>query len=190
MRQPSPRNDLATLPDFPAEIRAPVGTTYGVSGFQLHFGSVEIRTPGDEVDLLVAMNPAALSVNIGRVKRGGTVIVNIDSFVQRDLDLAKLSTNPLDDGTLEGFRVIKVELTKLAREALKDTSMNTKEIDRSKNMFALGLSLWLFSRPMQPAIDWISKKFAKKPEIRDANLMLLKKGYHYGENHGAVRRSL
>lgn len=175
------QNDLATLPDFPAEIRAPVGTTYGVSGFQLHFGSVEIRTPGDEVDLLVAMNPAALSVNIGRVKQGGTVIVNIDSFAQRDLDLAKLTTNPLDDGMLDGFRVIKVELTKLAREALKDTSMNTKEIDRSKNMFALGLSLWLFSRPMQPAIDWISKKFAKKIEIRDANLMLLKKGYHYGE---------
>ncbi len=175
------QNDLATLPDFPAEIRAPVGTTYGVSGFQLQFGSVEIRTPGDEVDLLVAMNPAALSVNIRRVKKGGTVIVNVDSFEKRDLDLARLNSNPLDDGTLDGFQVVKVELTKLTRETLKDTSMNTKEIDRSKNMFALGLSLWLFSRPMQPAIDWISKKFAKKPEIRDANLLLLKKGFHYGE---------
>ena len=175
------QNDLATLPDFPAEIRAPAGTTYGVSGFQLRFGSVEIRTPGDEVDLLVAMNPAALSVNVRRVKKGGTIIVNANSFEQRDLDLAKLKTNPLEDGSLEGFQVIRVELTKLTRETLKETSLNTKEVDRSKNMFALGLSLWLFSRPMQPAIDWISKKFAKKPEIKDANLLLLKKGYHYGE---------
>ena len=175
------QNDLATLPDFPAEIRAPAGTTYGVSGFQLHFGSVEIRTPGDEVDLLVAMNPAALSVNTRRVKKGGTIIVNSNSFEKRDLDLAKLSSNPLEDGSLEGFQVIRVELTKLTRETLKDTSLNTKEIDRSKNMFALGLSLWLFSRPMQPAIDWISQKFAKKPEIKEANLLLLKKGFHYGE---------
>ena len=175
------QNDLATLPDFPAEIRAPVGTTYGVSGFQLQFGSVEIRTPGDEVDLLVAMNPAALSVNIRRVKKGGTVIVNVDSFEQKDLKLARLDSNPLTDGMLDGFQVVKVELTKLTRETLKETSLNTKEIDRSKNMFALGLSLWLFSRPMQPAIDWISKKFAKKPEIKEANLLLLKKGYHYGE---------
>ncbi len=175
------QNDLATLPDFPAEIRAPVGTTYGVSGFQLQFGSVEIRTPGDEVDLLVAMNPAALAVNIHRVKKGGTVIVNVNSFEQRDLDLARLNSNPLLDGTLDGFQVVQVELTRLTRETLKDTSLNTKEIDRSKNMFALGLSLWLFSRPMQPAIDWITKKFAKKPEVKEANLELLKKGYHYGE---------
>ena len=175
------QNDLATLPDFPAEIRAPVGTTYGVSGFQLHFGSIEIRTPGDEVDLLVAMNPAALSVNIRRVKKGATIIVNGDSFTKRDLDLANLTSNPLEDGTVDGFQVINIELTKLTRETLKDTGLNTKEIDRSKNMFALGLALWLFSRPIQPAIDWISKKFAKKETIRDANLLLLKKGYHFGE---------
>ena len=175
------QNDLATLPDFPAEIRAPVGTTYGVSGFQLKFGSTDIKTPGDEVDLLVAMNPAALSVNINRVKKGGTVIVNVDSFEQKDLNLAKLTSNPLEDGTLDGFQTIRIELTRLTRETLKDSGLNTKEIDRSKNMFALGLSLWLFSRPMQPAIDWISKKFAKKPVIRDSNLLLLKKGFHYGE---------
>ena len=175
------QNDLATLPDFPAEIRAPVGTTYGVSGFQLKFGSTDIKTPGDEVDLLVAMNPAALSVNINRVKKGGTVIVNVDSFEQKDLNLAKLKSNPLEDGMLDGFQTIRIELTKLTRETLKDSGLNTKEIDRSKNMFALGLSLWLFSRPMQPAIDWISKKFAKKPVIRDSNLLLLKKGFHYGE---------
>ena len=109
------QNDLATLPDFPAEIRAPAGTTYGVSGFQLKFGSNDIKTPGDEVDLLVAMNPAALTVNINRVKKGGTVIVNTDSFAKRDLDLANLKTNPLEDGTLEGFQVIEVELTKLTQ---------------------------------------------------------------------------
>ena len=175
------QNDLATLPDFPAEIRAPVGTTYGVSGFQLKFGSTDIKTPGDEVDLLVAMNPAALSVNINRVKKGGTVIVNTDSFEQKDLKLAKLTSNPLEDGMLDGFQTIRLELTKLTRETLKDSGLNTKEIDRSKNMFALGLSLWLFSRPMQPAIDWISKKFAKKPVIKESNLLLLKKGFHYGE---------
>ena len=175
------QNDLATLPDFPAEIRAPAGTTYGVSGFQLKFGSTDIKTPGDEVDLLVAMNPAALTVNLNRVKQGGTIIVNTDAFAQRDLDLANLDSNPLEDGSLDGYQVISVELTKLTRETLKDSGLNTKEMDRSKNMFALGLSLWLFSRPVDPAIDWISKKFAKKPVVKDANLLLLKKGFHYGE---------
>ena len=174
-------NDLATLPDFPAEIRAPVGTTYGVSGFQLHFGSVDIRTPGDEVDLLVAMNPAALVVNLDRVRAGGTILVNSNSFEAKDLNLANLNSNPLEDGSLDKFRVIQVELTRLTRETLKDSELNTKQIDRSKNMFALGLALWLYSRPIEPAQNWISNKFAKKPEIRDANLELLKKGYHFGE---------
>jgi len=174
-------NDLATLPDFPAEIRAPVGTTYGVSGFQLHFGSVDIRTPGDEVDLLVAMNPAALKVNVERVRAGGTILVNSNAFERKDLNLANLDTNPLEDGSLDKYRVIQVELTKLTRETLKDSSLNQKEIDRSKNMFALGLALWLYSRPVEPARKWISSKFGKKPVIRDANLELLKKGYHFGE---------
>lgn len=175
------KNDLATFPDFPAEIRAPAGTTYGVSGFQLHFGSVHIRTPGDEVDLLVAMNPAALKVNVHRLRSDGAIIVNSDAFTQRDLDLARYASNPLTDGSLEGYRVIQVQLTKLTREALKDSDLSFKDIDRAKNMFALGLALWLYSRPMQPAIDWLSQKFAKKPAIRDANLHVLKKGYHYGE---------
>ena len=175
------RNDLATLPDFPAEIRAPAGTTYGVSGFQLHFGSVNIRTPGDRVDLLVAMNPAALSVNLDRVRPDGTIIVNVDSFTRRDLDLARLKSNPLEDGSLDGFNVIDVKLTTLTREALADTGLNQKEIDRSKNMFALGLSLWLYSRPIAPAEDWISKKFSKKPDIRDANLHVLRRGFYFGE---------
>lgn len=175
------KNDLATFPDFPAEIRAPAGTTYGVSGFQLHFGSIHIRTPGDEVDLLVAMNPAALKVNLHRLHEDGAIIVNSDSFEKRDLDLARYTSNPLTDGSLEKFRVIQVQLTKLTREALKDSGLSFKDIDRSKNMFALGLALWLYSRPMQPAIDWLSQKFAKKPVIRDANLHVLKKGFHYGE---------
>jgi len=174
-------NDLATLPDFPAEIRAPVGTTYGVSGFQLHFGSIDIRTPGDEVDLLVAMNPAALKVNVDRVRKGGTILVNSNAFEKRNFDLANMDSNPLEDGSLDKYRVIQVELTRLTRETLKDTDLNHKEIDRSKNMFALGLALWLYSRPIEPAHNWISNKFAKKPVIRDANLQLLKKGFHFGE---------
>ena len=174
-------NDLATLPDFPAEIRAPIGTTYGVSGFQLHFGSVDIRTPGDKVDLLVAMNPAALKVNVDRVKLGGTILVNSNAFEKRNFDLANMDSNPLEDGSLDKYRVIQVELTRLTRETLKDTDLNQKEIDRSKNMFALGLALWLYSRPVEPAQNWITKKFSKKPDIRDANLELLKKGYHFGE---------
>lgn len=175
------RNDLATLPDFPAEIRAPAGTTYGVSGFQLHFGSVNVRTPGDEVDLLVAMNPAALSVNLRRVRLGGSIIVNVDAFEKRNLDLAGYEENPLANDSLRAYRVIPVELTKLTREALKETGLGVKEVDRSKNMFALGLALWIYSRPIQPAIDWLTRKFATKPDVLDANLMVLKKGYHYGE---------
>lgn len=175
------QNDLATLPDFPAEIRAPAGTTYGVSGFQLHFGSVNIRTPGDEVDLLVAMNPAALKVNLNRVRRGGAIMVNANSFAQRDLDLAGYEANPLEDNSLHDYQVFEVELTKLTHEALKDRGMDKKEMDRSKNMFALGLALWLYSRPVDPATDWLSNKFSKKPEILDANLHVLKQGYYYGE---------
>ncbi len=174
-------NDLATLPDYPAEIRAPAGTPYGVSGFQLHFGSVNIRTPGDEVDLLVAMNPAALKVNLGRVRRGGALMVNVDAFTRRDLDLAGYDRSPLDDGSLDGFQLFEVKLTTMTHEALKDSPLDKKQIDRSKNMFALGLSLWLYSRPIGPATAWLEQKFARKPDIRDANLHLLKKGYHYGE---------
>jgi 2-oxoglutarate ferredoxin oxidoreductase subunit alpha len=175
------RNDLATLPDFPAEIRAPAGTTYGVSGFQLHFGSVDVRTPGDEVDVLIAMNPAALKVNLNRVRVGGTLIVNRDSFTKRDLGLANYERNPLEDGSLTSFRVVQIPLTTLTHEALKDSGLDKKAMDRSKNMFALGLALWMYSLPIDPALDWLEKKFASKPEIRDANQLVLKKGSHYGE---------
>ncbi len=175
------RNDLATMPDFPAEIRAPAGTTYGVSGFQLHFGSGAIHTPGDEVDLLVAMNPAALKVNLERVRRGGAVLLNVNAFERRDLDLAGLKTNPLEDGTLQGYEVFRVELSRLTREALADSGLSTKDVDRCKNMFALGLALWLYTRPVDPAREWVAAKFAGKPELRDANLQALEKGYHFGD---------
>ncbi|MCH8277098.1 MAG: 2-oxoacid:acceptor oxidoreductase family protein, partial [Bacteroidetes bacterium] len=174
-------NDLATLPDFPAEIRAPAGTTYGISGFKLRFGSTDIRTPGDEVDLLVAMNPAALKVNLSRVRIGGTILVNGNAFDKRSLDLAGLESNPLEDGSLDRYRLISVELTRLTRETLVDSGLKQKDIDRSKNMFALGMSLWMYSRPLDPALDWISNKFAKNEQIRDANLKLLRKGFHFGE---------
>ena len=175
------RNDLATLPDFPAEIRAPAGTTYGVSGFQLHFGATEISTPGDEVDLLVAMNPAALKVNLGRVREGGAVLVNLNAFEDRGLELAGYTSNPLDDGTLTGYEVFPVELTRLTREALSDSGLATQQVDQSKNMFALGLALWLYTRPVEPTVEWIRAKFAGQPAILDANLRVLTKGYHFGE---------
>lgn len=174
-------NDLATLPDYPAEIRAPAGTTYGVSAFQLHFGAVNVRTPGEKVDLLVAMNAAALKVHLHRVRPGGTVLVNGDSFDERDLEKAELDSNPLTDGTLDGYQVQDVPLTTLTREALSETDLSLQQIDRSKNMFALGLALWMYSRPTGPAQDWIRSKFEDDPEVRDANLKVLEKGFHYGE---------
>ena len=175
------RNDLATLPDFPAEIRAPAGTLYGVSGFQLHFGSGAILTPGDEIDLLVAMNPAALKVHLPRVKAGGAVLVNANSFAARDLSLAGYDQNPLEDDTLDGYERHDVELTRLTHEALAETGLSKQEMDRAKNMFALGLSLWLYTRPIEPARAWVRQKFAAVPELRDANLRALDKGYHYGD---------
>lgn len=176
------RNDLATLPDFPAEIRAPAGTTYGVSGFQLRFGSVDVRTPGDAVDMLVAMNPAALRMNLDRVAPGGTIVVNTDAFTKRDLDVAGYESNPLDGEELAAnYHLVKVPLLKLTRAALDDFGMDKKSMDRSKNMFALGLSLWLYSMPLDPAIDWLRRKFASKPFIRDANIHVLKAGMNFGE---------
>jgi len=177
------RNDLATLPDYPAEIRAPAGTTYGVSGYQLHFGSVPVRTPGDAVDMLVAMNPAALKVHLPRVRRGGTLLLNVNAFDRRGLELARYASNPLEDGSLNSYQVIPVELTRLTHEALADSGLDKKEIDRCKNMFALGLVLWLYSRPLEPVETWLKQKFANKPAIRDANLKALHKGYHYGETN-------
>jgi 2-oxoglutarate ferredoxin oxidoreductase subunit alpha len=175
------RNDLATLPDFPAEIRAPAGTLYGVSGFQLHFGNAAVHTPGDEVDLLVAMNPAALKVNLHRVRPGGAILANTNAFAARDLDLAGYAASPLDDGSLDGYELHAVELTRLTHEALAGSGLSKKEMDRAKNMFALGLSLWMYTRPIEPARAWLRNKFGSKPDILDANLRVLDAGYHYGD---------
>src|SRR5690349_58731 len=170
-------NDISTLPDFPAEIRAPVVTLTGVSGFQIHFSSNDIFTPGDTVDALVAMNPAALKTNIKSVKDGGVVIVNEDAFGPADLKKAQYMTNPLQDGSLATYRVIPVKINKLTAESAKDTGLTTKEIDRCKNMFALGLVYWLYSRPLEPTINFIDSKFARKlPAVAEANKKALKAG--------------
>ena len=176
-------SDLATFPDFPAEIRAPQGTLAGVSGFQLHFGSREILTPGDEYDVLVAMNAAALKANLGRMEPGSTVIVNTDGFDKKNLRLAKYADeqNPLEDGTLDGFEVHEIPVAKLTREALKGSPLSTKEKDLVKNMFVLGFLYWRYNRQMDSTIEYLSAKFGRKPDILDANIAVLKAGYHYGE---------
>jgi 2-oxoglutarate ferredoxin oxidoreductase subunit alpha len=175
-------NDISTLPDFPAEIRAPAGTLAGVSGYQVHFSSTEIFTPGDEVDALVAMNPAALKTNIKSVKPGGIVIVNEDSFAANDLKKAGYAVNPLEDDSLKGYRLIKVPIDKLNAAATKDSGLGAKDVDRCKNMFALGLCYWLYGRPLDASIAHINSKFAaKKPAVAQANILTLKAGFHYGE---------
>ncbi|GAB4290084.1 MAG: 2-oxoacid:acceptor oxidoreductase subunit alpha [Ignavibacteriaceae bacterium] len=174
-------NDLSTLPDYPAEIRAPAGTTYGVSGFQLHFSSSDILTPGDSPDVLVAMNPAALKVNLKDLKPGATIIINTNLFDKRNLQLAGYQENPIEDGTLEGYNVIQVPLSQLTTTALEGSGLSAKEVQRSKNFFALGMMYWLFSRPIEPTLEWIHKKFKDKPELATANEKALKSGYYFGE---------
>ena len=174
-------NDLATFPDYPAEIRAPAGTLPGVSGFQLHFSSEDIYTPGDQPDVLVAMNPAALKVNLADLKAGGILIVNTDAFREMDLKKAGATTNPLEDGSLDGYRLFKVELTSLTRAALRETGLTHKDADRCKNFFALGMMYYLYNRPLSVSLDWIHKKFAAKPLLATANELALKAGYAYCE---------
>jgi 2-oxoglutarate ferredoxin oxidoreductase subunit alpha len=176
-------SDLATFPDFPAEIRAPAGTLAGVSGFQLHFGSQEIFTPGDRFDVLVAMNAAALKVNISQLRRGGTVIINEDGFDSKNLRLAKYEEgkNPLEDGTLAGFEVIKLSVTKMTRDALADSPLGTKEKDRCKNMFVLGFLLWRYNRTLDTSEKFLQSKFKNKQEILDANRKTLYAGYNLGD---------
>jgi 2-oxoglutarate ferredoxin oxidoreductase subunit alpha len=172
-------NDLATFPDFPAEIRAPAGTLPGVSGFQVHFGAKDVFTPGDAVDVLVAMNPAALKTNIGDLKRGGILIVNVDNFKEVDLKKAQVAVSPLEDRSLEGYRLFPVELTKLTRLALRDLGLDAKSMDRCKNFFALGMCYWLYNRSMDPTYRWLEAKFSKKPVLAEANKLALKAGYAY-----------
>jgi len=174
-------NDIATFPDFPAEIRAPAGTVPGVSGFQLNFSSGEVYTPGDSVDVLVAMNPAALKVNLADLKANGILIVNSDSFEEADLRKAHVTSNPLEDNTLDKFRVFPVELQRLTRTALQHLGLDAKSMDRCKNFFALGMCYWLYNRSMEPTVRWIDDKFSKKPLLAEANKLALKAGYSYCE---------
>ena len=174
-------NDVATFPDFPAEIRAPRGTRAGVSGFQVQFSAEEIFTPGDGLDTLVCMNPAALVTNLGDLKKTGILIVNSDSFEAKDLKLAKLDENPLEDGTIEPYRTIKVPMTSMTRGAVEPTGLSVKLADRCKNFFAMGLVFWLYGRDVEPTLRFIENKFSGKPEIAEANRLALKAGWHFGE---------
>ncbi|HWS54232.1 MAG TPA: 2-oxoacid:acceptor oxidoreductase subunit alpha, partial [Pyrinomonadaceae bacterium] len=191
-------NDISTLPDFPAEIRAPAGSLPGVSGFQLNFSSRDIRTPGDQPNVLVAMNPAALKVNLPDLEDGGTVIINSDEFNKENLKKANYQSNPLEDDTLRGYRVHKLPITTLNLRALQEAGvqMSRKEMDRCKNFFALGVLYWLYDRPMEQTLEWIGEKFGKKPEIRKANEVALRTGYNFADTtevfttHYKVRKAV
>ncbi len=174
-------NDLATLPDFPAEIRAPAGTVHGVSAFQIQFASTDITTPGDHADVLVAMNPAALRADLDKVERGGVLIVNEDAFTTRNLEKAGYATDPTGDGSLEGYQVFKVPMTSITLRATQDLGIGKKEAERAKNMFALGLVSWMFDRPTDTTLNWLERKFGGKQEIFDANVSAFKAGYNFGE---------
>ncbi len=176
-------NDLATFPDFPAEIRAPAGTRAGVSGFQIRFSSTDIHTAGDIPDVLVAMNAAALIMNYKDVAPGGIIIANTGNFTERDLQKAKLATNPLEDGTLDGYRVIAIDINARVTEALAGSPLTSKDVLRCKNFYVLGLMYWLYSRPIEPTLEWLATKFAKKPELADANQTALRAGYNSGDIH-------
>ena len=179
-------NDVATFPDYPAEIRAPRGTRAGVSGFQVQIAAEDIFTPGDQLDTLVVMNPAALVTNIGDLKTGGTLIVNEDSFQDKDLRLAKLDENPLDGEGMDDYRVIKIKMTLLTRTAVEELGLSTKVADRCKNFFAMGFVYWLYNRDLQPTLDFIQAKFGGMPGIAEANEKSLKAGFNYGETTEAA----
>jgi 2-oxoglutarate ferredoxin oxidoreductase subunit alpha len=175
-------NDIATFPNYPSEIRAPQGSLYGVSGFQVHIGSVEVSTPGDNLDLLVAMNPAGLKTNLHALKPGHTIIVDTDSFSKKNLEKAQYETNPLEDGSLENYRVIQVDMTSLTKEALKNVEgLDNKSITRSKNMFALGMVYWMYGRSKDYTIEFFNKKFKSKPHLIEANTKVLNAGYFFAE---------
>ncbi len=174
-------NDLATFPDYPAEIRAPAGTLPGVSGFQIQFSATDVFTPGDSVDALVAMNPAALKMNIADLKKNGILIVNKDNFRENDLRKAQMKSNPLEDHSLDGYRVFSTDLTKLTRLALQELGLDAKSMDRCKNFFALGMCYWLYNRPMDSTHRYLDEKFGKKPLLAEANKLAMKAGYSYCE---------
>ena len=182
-------NDVATFPDFPAEIRAPKGTLAGVSGFQVHFASRDIYTPGDLVDVLVAMNPAALSENLRFLQPHGTLIVDEDAFDARSLKLARVESNPLEDGSLDEYQVIRVPLTSLTREAVEGPGVGRKLATRCRNFFAMGLIYWLYGRDLEPTLRWVRKRFRDQPEVLDADAKALRTGWNFGETTEALARS-
>jgi 2-oxoglutarate ferredoxin oxidoreductase subunit alpha len=182
-------NDVATFPDFPAEIRAPRGTRAGVSGFQVQFASEEIFTAGDGLDALVAMNPAALVTNLSDLSPGGILIVNTDSFTDKDFKLAQLKSNPLEDYDLSAYRLIKIELTSLTRKAVEATGLSNKIADRCKNFFAMGFVFWLYGRSLEPTLRFIEAKFGSKPDVAEANVRSLRAGWNYGETTEAIASS-
>ncbi len=182
-------NDIATFPNYPAEIRAPQGSLYGVSGYQVHIGSVEVSTPGDDLDLLVAMNPAGLKTNYKSVKPGHTIIVDSDSFTKKNLEKASYESNPLEDGSLENYRVIEVSMTSLTKESLKDLGLDNKSVVRSKNMFALGMVYWIYNRSLEHTIEFFNKKFKSKPLVAEANTKVLKAGFYYAETLEIISNS-
>ena len=174
-------NDLSTQPDYPAEIRAPAGTVNGVSAFQVHISDHDIATPGDAPDVLVAMNPAALRAEVGRLPRGATIIVNVDSFDERNLKKAGYAANPLEDDSLQGFTVYEVPMTSLTKTAVENLGVKPRDAERSKNLFALGLISWMYTRPVDPTIEWLRTRFAKMPQVAAANEAAFKAGHAFGE---------
>src|SRR5207244_2737316 len=179
-------NDLPTFPDFPAEIRAPAGTTYGVSAFQIHVRGVDVTTPGDEVDVLVAMNPAALKVDLKDLRRGGTIVVDTGAFSERNFAKAGFPANPIEDGSLAQYQVLTVDITRLTAEAVKAFGLSTREAHRCRNMWALGLMLWMYGRDRQVTTDWLRRKFADRPELAQANVAALNAGHAFGAVIGAA----
>ncbi|MGH8980221.1 MAG: 2-oxoacid:acceptor oxidoreductase family protein, partial [Acidimicrobiales bacterium] len=174
-------NDLATFPDFPAEIRAPAGTLAGVSAFQVQISDHDILTPGDAPNVLVAMNPAALKANVGVLENGATIVVNVDAFEERSLTKAGYAENPLTDGSLSAFAVYEVPMTSITQEVCKEAGVKPRDAERSKNFFALGLLSWLYSRPIDATVEWIAKRFAERETVREANTRAFRAGYHFGE---------
>ena len=174
-------NDLSTFPDYPAEIRAPAGTLFGVSGFQIQFSSHDIYSPGDEPDVLIAMNPAALKVNIKDLKRNGTIVANEDAFIDKNLQLAGYETNPLEDGSLAGYKLLKVPITRATNNAVASLGLTAKDANRCKNFYALGLTYWLYDRPLEITENWLHSKFTGKPEIAEGNVKALRAGFYFGE---------
>ena len=174
-------NDLATLPDFPAEIRAPAGTVHGVSAFQIQFASSDITTPGDHADVLVAMNPAALKADLATVARGGTIILNEDAFTQRNLEKAGYEIDPSTDGTLDGYQIYRVPMTSITVRAVESVGVGKKEAERAKNMFALGLVSWMYDRPVDVTLNWLERKFGSRRDILESNVAAFNAGYNFGE---------